>query len=115
MHFLTHVSIAIAWTYIVLLCSTALSVEKSMKVKTHDKPTTRNVNGPNHHCPIPIAHTYNHYYYNGSHEYYLVNIRKRHNTISPHSLLQVVERNGKYMLKLGGTDSYSENSKNSVN
>ena len=87
-----------------------------MKVKTHDKPTTLNVNRPSHHCPIPTKHN-NQYYIdrNSKDLYYLINIKKRDKTISAHSLLQVVERNGKFMLILGGTDPYSENSKNSVN
>ena len=68
-----------------------------MKVKTDDKPTTLNVNGPSHHCPIPTKHN-NQYYIdrNSKDLYYLVNIKKRDKTISAHSLLQVVERNGKF-------------------
>ena len=47
--------------------------------------------------------------------YDLVNIIKEHDTISAGGLVQAVERNGKCILILGGTNPYSENSKNLVN
>ena len=72
-----------------------------MKVKTHDNPTTLNVNGAGHHCPVPTT-PFNH----------LVNIIMGHNTIfSFGHFVQAVERNGKCKLTLGG-NAYSENSKN---
>ena len=72
-----------------------------MKVKTHNNPTTLNVNGADHRCPVPTS-PFN----------YLVNIIKGHNTIfSFGHFVQAVERNGKCKLTLGG-NAYSENSKN---
>ena len=91
-----------------------MSIEKT--IKAHDKPTTLNVNGASHHCPIPVKHN-NQYYHDGNsiYQYQLVNIIKGHDKISAGGLVQVVKRNGKYMLTLGGTNSYSENSKNLLN
>ena len=83
-----------------------------MKVKTHDKPITHNVNGASRHCPIPMRD----YYYDDHHDAYsLINIIKVDNTYSVSGLVQAVEKNGKYMLTLGGTNPYSDNSKYSVN
>ena len=98
-----------------MLCSTALSVEKSMKVKTHDKSTThdQNVITASRHCPIPTKD----YYFDDDddEEYNLINIIMNHNTYSVSGLVQAIEWNGKYMLTLGGINPYSESSKNSVN
>ena len=77
---------------------------------THDKSTTVNIPGANHdkrHCPSdPGRH--NVLPYKG---YYMVNIQKGNGG----HLVQAVERNGRYTLILGGTDPYTENSKNSEN
>ena len=85
-----------------------MSVEKS--IKAHDKPTTLNVNGANYHCPIPVKHN-NQYYHDWNTRYQLVNIIKGHDKICAGGLVQVVKRNGKCMLTVGGTYPYSESSK----
>ena len=86
-----------------------------MKVKTHDKPTAQNVNGESRHCPLVTKRNYYRDDSNRFKPYNLVNIRKGHDTIfSLGGLLQAVKRNGKCMLILGGTNPYSENSKDSV-
>ena len=81
-----------------------------MKVKTRDKPTThdQNIITASRDCPIP-----NYYYVDDDDDIYIViNIIKGHYTYSAGNFIQAVERNGKYMLTLGGTNPFSHNSKN---
>ena len=82
-----------------------------MKVKTRDKPTThdQNIITASRDCPIPIRL---YYVDNDDDIYNVINIIKGHYTYSVGSFVQAVERNGKYMLTLGGTNLFSHNSEN---
>lgn len=86
-----------------------MSVKKSIKVTTHDKPTTLNIPDDQRHCPSDPS-SYDLLPYK---QYYLINIKKG-NSISDGGFVQAVERNGKCTLILGGTNPYSENSKNNI-
>ena len=82
-----------------------------MKVKTHDKSTARdqNVISPSGDCPI-TARVY--YVDDDGDIYNVINIGKEHDIYSVSNFVQAVERNGKYMLTLGGINPFSQNSKN---